>query len=353
MLIHADGFNIYGSNPDRLLDRVYSDLVSCTLPTSNPRTGARHLRYNARANNSGLRRALGFPRSVVGTGSAFYIPDLPTNNQDIAFCQFRTGGNANMLTLGISSTGRIQARAGGRGGTLIGQSEQIIRAGAYQHIEARWERGVVNGSLEVRVNGRTRLNLIDIDTTNGLDQDCEQIFYGLGGLPKTGAPDYVDMDDLFIWDDQGDTNNDFIGDKKCYTRFPNADGAENDWTPISGSNRFAMLDNVPPQDASEYIYAVGNQSFNERQTVQLANFPAEIVAVAGVVTYTRLWKTDAGDAGVQVGLISGASEAQGAEHALDQSPGYYQDVFEVDPATSSPWTLGALNAMLASLERTL
>ena len=66
MLIHADGFNIYGSNPDRLLDRVYSDLVSCTLPTSNPRTGARHLRYNARANNSGLRRALG----MEGAGDA-------------------------------------------------------------------------------------------------------------------------------------------------------------------------------------------------------------------------------------------------------------------------------------------
>lgn len=353
MLIHADGFNIYGSDPARLLDRVYSDAVACTLPTVNPRTGARHLRYNGRANNSGLRRALGSPKTVVGIGAGTFLPDLPLNNIDCAFCQFRTGANVNMLTIGISSTGRLLAIAGGRGGTVLGQSEQIIRAGAYQHIEARWERGVADGSLEVRVNGRTRLNLIDIDTTNGLDEDCEQVFIGLGGLPKNGAPLFIDHDDLFFWDDTGDTNTDFIGDKKCYTRLPSADGAENDWEPVTGSQRFAMVNNVPPEDASAFIFAVGNTTAPERQTLQIDDFPGEIVAIAGVVSYSRLWKTDAGDAGVTVGVISGASEAQGGEHALDQSPGWYQDVFEEDPATSAPWTLGALNDMLASLERTL
>lgn len=353
-LAWADGFEHYGDSVARMLDGVYADVNQCSISTANPSTGSRHLRVAASQNNSGPRRVLiGGAVDTLGSGYRFYIPSLPSTSDDFGLFQIKDSDNENLVTVTVDTTGRVQARHGDKDGTILGSSAVVIAAQAYQHVEMAMYADESHGTVEVRVNGITVLNLSGVDTLPaGLGLPA-QIRAGCDGFAKTGAPSYVDIEDYQAWIGDATAPNDFIGDKKAYTEMPDSDGAENDWGRSTGVDAWPLVDNIPPDDSGEYIFAVGNQTSNERQTLGISEFPAEIVAVTAVYLATRAWKTDAGDARITVGAISGASEDQGSEHALSTQPIWYGDVFTTDPATASPWTLSGLNSMLTSLERTL
>jgi hypothetical protein len=56
---------------------------------------------------------------------------------------------------------------------------------------------------------------------------------------------------------------------------------------------------------------------------------------------------------VQLGMVSGASAALGADRPITTQYAYWWDVIENDPATAAPWTRAAVNAALLRLKRTL
>lgn len=348
MLLFIDGFDHYGTVTARLLDGVYAETAGVTLSAVNPRTGARAARIAAGTNNAGLRRVLPGDRDIVGVAYAFTISELPTNNTSFGLIQFRDNGNVPLATLTVTSTGQLQWRDGPRTGPIRATSGPVILAGSYQHFQVQADFD--SDSVEVRINGVTVLNAAGVVITEpGVPA---QIKIGVNGFPLTGAAGIIwDVDDLAAWDAEGASNNDFIGDKKVYTRLPTSDGPEQDWTPSIGVDGFPMIDNVPPLDATEYLTAADGDA-SLRSSFGLDDFPAEIVSVAGVYLATRLWKTDAGDAKVRVGIESGGTEAQGDEHALSMAPIWYGDVFEVNPSTAGPWSVSALNGAMSTIERT-
>jgi hypothetical protein len=78
-------------------------------------------------------------------------------------------------------------------------------------------------------------------------------------------------------------------------------------------------------------------------------------AVAGITAvqiYTRMVKTEAGIANVQVSLISGSEVSEGADRAITQEYTYWMDVHETDPDTGAPWTAEGLAAAQLRIERT-
>jgi hypothetical protein len=224
----------------------------------------------------------------------------------------------------------------------------VVAAGSYQHFEARAALGDgEGGTFEARINGVTVLNYAGGITA--ISGDLAQVQIGTSGQGVFGFPPYMEVDDLFAWSDAGSTNNDFIGDKKVYTEFPDADTAVEEWSPSVGGNSFAMLDNVPPQDATEYLAASDPDLTSQ---FGLSDLPTEVVSIAGIMTAVRAFKTDAGDAKIRADMDNGTSPpAAGADHALTQAPRWYHDVFEVDPATSSAWTAEGFNTAQLALTR--
>lgn len=353
-LLFIDGFDHYGivpSNGNILRQGVYAETnlgPSGGVVATNPRTGPRALRMQMGDNDAGIRRVLvDGARDTVGAAYAFSLTQLPTNNNSLGLFQWRNAANGIMASVWVTSTGAINIRNGGRGGAVVAESDPVVFAGAYQHFEA------VNGpaGLEVRINGVTVINTVYVAAVAG---PVGQVKLGANSYPLTGAIGvYMDVDDFVIWDAEGLINNDFVGDVKVYTRFPTSDGTDQDWTPSVGDDGFAMLDNVPAQDATEYVQAaaLGSPPNPLRSTYGVGEFPEEIVAVRGVQLSTRAWKTDAGNAKIQTGVRVNASEATGAERAISMAPVWYADVYEVNPDTASVWSLAALNDMDTILQR--
>lgn len=342
-LLWIDGFDHYGGQAARMLDGVYAQIEAVTLTSVGARTGQRCASIQVVYNDSGMRRVLPSATDTVGFGFAFNINELPTRSIDLGLGQVLDQDNVPMATLIIMPTGAIVLRLGGRTGSVLAQSDpETVLPGSFQHFECQFSPA----GCEVRINGVTVLNSVD----SGVTRPIAQLYLGgCQGYPKTGATAVTMLvDDLFARDGLGSTNNSWIGDQKVYTRLPDEDGPEQDWTPSTGSEAWPILDNVPPIDG-EFISAV---EAAKRTSVGMAAFPDEIVAISGVYTATRLWKTDAGNAKVAVDVISGASETDNAPHPLSTAPRWYGDMFELNPATGLPWLVTDINAAQVVIDRT-
>lgn len=342
MLLWIDGYDHYGADVARLRDGVYSQVEGVILTTVGARTGARCARIEVGQNNSGMRRVLPATTPIIGFGMAFNLNYLPTDSISLALCQILDQDNIPSATLTVMPTGAIQLRVGGRNGSVVAQSSaEVVLPGSYQHFECEFGPG----TTEVRVNGVTVLNT----AASGVGGGYAQIIVGgCLGYPKTGGISlFMHVDDVFARDGAGTLNNSWIGDQKVYTRMPDEDGPEQDWTPSAGSTAWEILDNVPPVD-SAYLNAT---AAGERVSVGLAAYPDEIVAISGVYTASRVWKTDAGNAKFTTDMISGASETAQPNHPLSTAPRWYGDMFEINPATGLPWLVTDLNAAQVVLER--
>lgn len=350
MLRWMDGFDHYGTDAARLRDGVYAGANNVSLVDTNPRTGERCLRITG-GNDCGVRRIFDADLVTAAVGYAMFLPSLPTDSKSVTLAQFRDNANEAQLTVCLSSTGQVIAKAGTMaGGSVIGTSAPCVYDSSYQHVEVKGVIGAAGG-VEVRINGVTVLNVTGVDTQpDGTESTTAQVLVGGASTAITGFPPYMLVDDLYAWDTTGAANNDFLGDKKVYTRLPDADTPTADWVPATGLLQYPMLDNVPPLDSSEYIFA--EEAATQTQ-VGLSELPGEIVAISGVQTYTRAFKTDAGDANLQVSVVSGVTVEPGLDRPLSQAPIWYTDVVENDPATGAPWLLADLNAAQVLIERTL
>lgn len=363
MLLFADGFDHYGPVPNNgliLKQGVYSQTALNTsggVFSDNPRTDAYALRLYWTSSQSLVRRSLPFgEEDLVGAAFAFSLNSLPGDNTSVGLFQFRNVENATLASVWLWSTGQVAIFAGQGGYQGDGETELIsvspspvIYPGSYQHFEAAYNPET---GCEVRINGVTVANSGPFAGATG---KTAQIVIGggkavgFGGLGIT-----MDVDDLVVWSGEGTVNNDFMGDVRVYTRFPNADGAEQEWAPSIGSDGFEMIDNVPAQDATEYLLAeeLVSGAGPTRSTFGLSDFPEEIVATRGVYIATRAFKTDSGMAVLKSGVIAGGSEDLGVEHSVSQAPVWYGDVYEVNPATGIVWAPGELNGIQTIIERT-
>ena len=354
MLLWMDGFDHYGGTVALLTQGVYAQATGVALSTALPRTGTYCARITPLTGDRGLRRILGADYQEVGIGYAFNIPTLPTDSETLVLCAYADNAYEVQCALVLSSTGQIILYRGKPSPTpgpavVLATSAPCVTAGSYNHFEARMFVDDYGGACEVRLNGVTVLNVTGVDNAAVPGAVVAQVKIGMLDNVYQDFPAYMDVDDLFAWNVDGALNNDFVGDKKVYTRFPDADTATEDWDVATGADSFAMLDNAPPLDGSEYLEA---PTSGLTTIVGLADLPAEVVSIAGLMVATRAFKTDAGNAKILVSMVSVGDEAPGVEHATTLAATYYGDIYESDPDTGLPWTVSGFNAAQLQLERT-
>lgn len=345
MLEWCDGFDHYGLGAPGIalaLNGAYATLVG-DISNVNPRTGVASLVCEG---NSVWRRVFKASGTKFGVGGAFYCPALPGVAGSTFLFNFQDNNAGSQVQIRLDTSGTISAWQGVFAGALLGMSSgPVVPAKAYTHVEAAVFCATSGGSVEVRVNGVTVISATGVNTNptgyGSLAQVAGQTTFSDSGFQ---------LDDLFAWNGDGVLNNDFLGDKKVYTVVPNADTAQADWTPSSGSAGWAMISNIPPVDASNYIQA---ENAGELSVFGLGNLPGTVVSIAGVVIATRMWKTDAGSSHVTPGMLSESANADGDNHSITSAPTYWHDVFEVDPATGALWTVAGFNAADYYIDRTL
>jgi hypothetical protein len=145
---------------------------------------------------------------------------------------------------------------------------------------------------------------------------------------------------MYLLDDTGTTNNNFLGEVRIQTIFPTAAGSSTQLTPTGVANNWDNANDIPPNTAT---YNSSSTTGN-RDTYTMGDLSAASVSVLAVQTSTIMKKLDAGIGNMKPALKSGVSVYYGATQSLSASPLLYLDKYENDPATSAAWTQASVNA---------
>ncbi len=286
--------------------------------------------------------------STAGIATRVWIPNIPVGESTKpAIHQYRGGSNELLVTIYITPTGGISAyRWDGASATLLGQTTgPVVTANAWRHIESKVYFDNSAGTVEVRVEGVVVLDLNTLDTN---PTQCAQVAIGVS-VDNASVNQLAYFKDVVFWDGTGSENTDFVGPCGVYRLTPNAD-VSSGWTPSTGSDDYALVDEAPPVD-SDYIYA--GDPPPAASIMSMTNLPADIISVRGLVSVVRSEKSDGGDGSLQVSMSpNGTDWDDGSDDAITTAFAYTYDVSEVSPATTDPWTPVEVNAMEVKLNRT-
>ena len=223
-------------------------------------------------------------------------------------------------------------------GTELGRSASgAFPLGAWHYLEIKAKIDGSTGTVEVRVNGATKLSLTGQNTYYTTSPVVTAI--ALNCLNQGFNNQSVWYSDFYACDTSGLTNNDFLGDCRVESLASSGAGAETQWTPLSGSN----YANAQTAD--------GDTSYNKSNTVGQVDTYAmdDLSSVTGVIygvqylLYAR--KDNAGSRTVAPVARIGGTDYAGADENLGTSYAYAPEIKEKSPATSAAWTISEVNAM--------
>lgn len=269
---------------------------------------------------------------TLGAGCHFYYEGDPNGNVPISF----ENGSTALFRCQLDASGFLTLYSGS---TLLDTSDSALSANTLWHIEIKVVFGD-SGSVEVQVNGQASLSATGIDTNT-------TAVNGVGFLGKfeiqTGS---MYADNLYIWNEAGSLNNDWLGERNVFTLFPDGDTATADWALSSGTDGYALLDDTPPVPGTNYVES---STVGDTSVFTLAALPSTDITIIGVQSSILASKTGTSDTVVAFGK-SGATT--GSASPAQDSPAYYHQIDELNPADSLEWEAADLTGFEFEIERT-
>lgn len=359
MLRFADGFGTYGNSARMVSSGLWvwttnsgSEPIRIGSSATYLRTGTYYWDASGQVYNNWYGgRMVGGDQPILGAGAAFYFAAVPGADN---YCPFMFCGDNKddfQVSVRVKNDGSLAVHQGKDGAELDRSAAGLITAGAYSYIEMRVFADAVNGSVEVRVNNTRVILVTGVNTMPLGYARLNGVMSGTRNLNATGAGVICQaISDYVIWDAQGTENNDFIGDCRCRTFFPVADGPEQDWTPTGAATNWEATDAVPYNDA---IYSAA-ANVGDKVNFSKAALPINTAYVAGVQLFASVNKTDAGTCEVTPQLVGsdGVAVANGTVISPGTGTGVYTSQFDVDPTTGATFTRLNFDAALIQMERT-
>lgn len=371
-LLFCDNFGSYGVNEALLLDRTYAAQAVTFVPDPDPAgTGEIVPLFQGVFNNLVKVFDQG-PQAVIGTAFRIYFAALPTGFAHVLQYNDDNTTSADKLAISvvIDSNGyikvyrpRLETGVGGNPTNLpIAETlVPVIFASSWQHIEVKIVAGNTDdpGSVKVRVEGVTVIDVDGVTTAGrteispGVFRDAHYTRVKIASTNQTQVDGVAVMyvRDFVLWNTGGTINNDFFGTVSVVRLIPNSDSGALNWTPSTGTTGFNLINESPPDDDADYIYATDPPPADA--VFNLSNLPVDVTSVRGLQIYSRVKKTDGGDGNFQASLISEASTADGADNPVSTAYGYYSDIIETNPATGLQWSPVAVDSARLQLSRTL
>ena len=314
-----------------------------------------------------------YATDIVRTGSTSFIPgggnsdlalylDLSSTDDDdgitVGFGFYAVGGadqqllsfvdrvtNVCHVSLRFQGTSRgWQLRRGGDGfpfalsAVLADTEPNIAIIGTWHYIEVKVKIADSGGTIELRQDGVTRLSYAG-DTQNGGVANVDRIAWSsrINGLNYR-------IDDIYILNEQGSLNNDFLGDTRCYPLYPNGNGNYSQLVGSDGNStdNYLLVDESPAPSSADYV---GSATPGDKDTYTFEDMPVSVGTVRGVETRVFAAKTDTGTKQVRALIRRSATDANGVDHALaDSAYVTFQDMWEQDPhAGPGAWTITNVN----------
>jgi hypothetical protein len=250
---------------------------------------------------------------------------------DFMLCGFRDATSLQ-VELRVDAVGHLYVT---RNGTQIGgTSSYTVPEASWVYVEFQAFIHDTAGYFEVRVNGVCVLSGTNLDTKNTANAWADGFIFGNPGSKE------AHYDDFYLNDDAGSAHNGFDGDQKVIAYVANANGSQNGWTPSTGADRYAVIDEKPANDDTDYIYS---------PTVDdIFSCAFEDFALVGVISAVQVLalarKDDAGSRSIQIVSRVGGVNYFSPSVSIGNSYLYYRQIQETNPNTGSPWAPGDFNA---------
>jgi len=314
-------------------------------PITNKWTGTGLTTVAGRHGNAGQVAGGASPNMfrVVAPSAATIILGfaLRVSGGDLPLVSLRSDGVVtDHLTITVTVGGTLDLRRGGTGGTVVASSSAPITVNAWHYIEIKATIADAGGTCEVRIDGVTRLSYTGDTRNGGTSTLIDGVYFpnGSGFQTNTRA-----IDDLYICDGLGSMNNNFLGDIKIETLYPNADGTNSQ---LMGSdanqvNNYLLVDEAGTPSTADYV---SSGVVTDKDTYNFTSLVTATGPVKAVQINNYANKTDAGSRSIKALAISGASTATGAVKPLQTTYNAHLQIQETDPNGGGAWTIAAVNA---------
>jgi hypothetical protein len=304
------------------------------------RTGTNGLRAPA-AGNSIINTALSNAATRI-LGFAMRFQNTTTDDGRV-FAAFGDGDPTNssfvQVSLALTSSGKLQVYRGRQlsansGGTQLGSdSTNVLSSNTWYYVELVVTFHNSAGTVEVFVNN-SKTGWIDLtgqDTTNTANAYANS--FGFGGRNNSGTND--DYDDVYVVSGTGGIRTSRLGDCRCRAVIASTgDGAVAQFTPSSGSDNGAMVDDTTPNGDTDYNEST---SVGDIDTYAFGACGAT-GTIFGVQGHMQCKKTDASTGDGQVVARIGSTNYLGTQTGLSTTYGHLTTLWEQSPDTSSNWT---------------
>lgn len=232
------------------------------------------------------------------------------------------------------------------GGTLLA-SAPGMKQGKWSYVEVRVVFSNTVGIIECRINGSQVINATGLDTIEGgASTSINAIrLTGARGADSTTATMQWLIDDVYILDTTGAVNNTFLGPIKIETLFPNAEGGTIDFTPSTGTDNSALVDENPRNDDTDYNESADTAS--NKDLFAAGNLSVIDSGIVGV-QITSDARLDAGSPiGLQSIVFENATQGTGSVIEVSSTTDYeaVQHIFELNPDTTAAWSTTEVDAM--------
>jgi hypothetical protein len=247
-----------------------------------------------------------------------------------------TAGNCQ-VGLRLTTTGNIgvyrNCAIGASSGTQLGSdSANALTANTWYYIELVTTTDNSTGTVAVYVNGSVSgwINLTGQDTQQSANAYTNAFALGCS---SNAVNQY--FDDVYTVSGSGGTHTTRLGDVKCVAvNASTGDGAVAQFTPSTGTDNGAMVDETTPDGDTTYnaSAAAGN--------IDTYAFPAIGVSgtIYGLNIHNWVLKTDAGTCDAQSVARISSTNYLGTQTGVSTSYGYLSELYEQSPATTAAWT---------------
>jgi hypothetical protein len=345
-LLHADGFDA-AATADLALDY---DVGGTPAIGAYGRFGTQGLRATNTQSIGVTKPAnsnfvMGFALYVDADGISVATPISNVLDANNGWCHLILYVNADRSFSVVRGAGGGGALSTGFGATL--GTSAVNKATVRSWMTVEWKAVIhdTTGSVTLKVNGETLFSVSGVDTSNSSTAITK---YYIG----SGAGHTVQIDDWWICDQSGTRLNDFLGDRVVESQAAEAgNGAHAEWTPSSGSDHGAMVDDATSD---------GDTTYNAANTVGLRDtytFPALArVASVDAVQVRAVLRKDASGTRAVTGLtrVGTTDVSDATEHFLSEGyAGYLIADLPENPDTTAPWVIADVDTTEVGVEVTV
>lgn len=222
--------------------------------------------------------------------------------------------------------------------TLQGSFNYTLKPLSWYYIEVKWIcKNAPDGEIHLRVNG------VDVGSFTGLDT-----YFGSTAFTGWDTVGWYNcystgghlIDDIYVCNQSGSINNNWLGDVVVRTRVPNGD-ASVAMTKSGGATNYENVDNAPFSAAWEDTSYVESGTATTKDLYDYENLETEDASanIVGAQIESIVKATDASIISAKHKIKSSVTEiAKTTQNFMWDTYGYMIDIQETDPNTGSAWT---------------